>query len=94
MSRATSNRKGKIGHNSLAADVLKSVIQRLDRIDEEITGLRDDKKEVLSEAKGNGFDTKTIHRLRKLMALDAQEREEQQLLLETYAKAMGIDPFS
>ncbi len=86
--------RSKKGHNSLSADVLRSIIERVDRLDEERQAAVDDIKEVYAEAKSNGFDTKQIKRLRKIMAQDASKRSEENEILRMYAGVLDIDPFS
>ena len=80
-----------IGHNSapVAGARLKSFIDRLETLDEQKMDLMADMKEVFSEAKGEGFDTKPI---RKLLALRKQDRNklaEDRAMLELYAAAIG-----
>lgn len=82
-----------IGHNSgdvIAADQLRLLIERIERLNEEKQGVSDDIKDVYAEAKSTGFDTKTI---RKLIALRKQEkhhRDEAEMLLDTYKAALGM----
>lgn len=81
-----------IGHNSgVAADRLKSFIERIERLNEEKAALAADIREVFSEAKGTGFDVKTMRAIIKLRAQDRAEREEQQHLLEVYKNALDLD---
>lgn len=94
MPKATSSRKKTIGHNSLSADVLKGVLDRVANLEEEKATISADIKEVWAEAKGNGFDVPTMKRLKKIMDQDADERSNANALLETYANVLGIDPFS
>lgn len=87
--------KGKMGHNSITADVIKSVLDRVDRLEEEKAGLASDVRDIYQEAKGNGLDVATLKSLRKLRNMDNNEREEKMALLSLYAKAVGMeDPFS
>jgi uncharacterized protein (UPF0335 family) len=74
----------------IAADHLKSYIERIERLEEEKAAIAGDIKEVYAEAKGNGFDAKTMRqvvRLRKLEPTDRQERED---LLDVYKRALGM----
>ena len=86
-----------IGHNSgkageaLAPAKLKSFVERIERLEEEQAALAEDKREVYAEAKGEGFDTKTLRRVVRLRKLETQERREQAELLDTYGKAVGMD---
>lgn len=83
-----------IGHNSIAADQLKSIINRVEKLEEEKTGISADIRDVFAEAKGNGFDVKAIRTIVKLRKLDASEREEQETILDTYLHALGMIPDS
>ena len=65
-----------------------SFIERVERIDEEIKALNDGKKEVFSEAKGEGFDVKVLKEILRLRKQDKDERDEQESLLELYLRAM------
>lgn len=75
---------------SVAADQLKSIIERVERLDEEIKALNDDKRDVYAEAKANGFDTKIIKKIVSLRRLDRDERMEQDATLEMYLEALGM----
>ena len=76
-----------VGDN--AAGRLLGLVQRIERVEEEIAALSSDKKEVYAEAKGDGFDTKTIRKLIRLRAMDPEDRKAQQEMLELYAEACG-----
>lgn len=80
------------GHNSggIAGDRLKSFIERVERMEEEKAELAQDIKEIYAEAKGAGFDTKTIRRIVKIRKQDREKRQEEQHLLETYCAAIGV----
>jgi len=65
-----------------------SFIERVERIDEEIRALNEGKKEVFSEAKGEGFDGKVLKEILRLRKQDKDERDEQESLLDLYLKAM------
>ncbi len=69
---------------------LLSFIERIERLREEQSALKEDEKEVFAEAKGTGFDTKTIRKLIKLRKMEAEERREQAELLDLYATAIGL----
>jgi len=80
-----------VGHNSgFAKEHLKSVVDRIERLNEEKTALGEDIKQVYAEAKGNGFDTKAIRRLVALRKLDKAELQERQAMDELYMTAMGM----
>jgi uncharacterized protein (UPF0335 family) len=65
-----------------------SFIERVERIDEEIRALSEGKKEVFSQAKGEGFDVKVLKEILRLRKQDKDERDEQESLLDLYLKAM------
>lgn len=73
----------------LAADRLKSFIERIERLEEEKKNLTADTREVYAEAKSSGFDTKTMRKVVALRKLDQSERQEQEALLDTYLRALG-----
>lgn len=75
---------------SVAADQLRSIIERIERLDEEIKASNDDKKDVYAEAKANGFDTKVIKRIVALRKQDRDERMEHEAILELYLQALGM----
>ena len=77
-------------HNRAAED-LRLFLERIETLEEEKKGISDDIRDVYAEAKGNGWDTKTMRRLIALRKLDPDARAEQQALLETYARAIGLD---
>lgn len=77
---------------SISADQLKSVVERIERLEEEKKNITDDIKEVFAEAKGTGFDVKTIKQVIKLRKMEANELEEQEYLLDTYRRALGMLP--
>jgi len=65
-----------------------SFIERIEHIDEELKALNEGKKEVFSEAKGEGFDVKVLKEIVKLRKQDQDERDEQESLLDLYLRAM------
>lgn len=75
-----------IGHNNQ----LKSIIERIERVEEERKALGADISEIYAEAKGNGFDTKIIRKIIALRKMSAADRQEQEALLETYKSALGM----
>jgi uncharacterized protein (UPF0335 family) len=74
----------------IAADRLKSFIERIERLEEEKAGIAGDIKEVYSEAKSSGFETKIMRQIVRLRKMDAQERSEQEQLLDVYKQAVGM----
>lgn len=77
--------------NGNAQQALKSIMSRLDRLDDEGDEIKEQKKEVFAEAKGNGFDTKAIRKLRIIMKQDRAKRQEELAILQLYASAMGLE---
>ena len=75
---------------SVAADQLKSFIERIERLEEEKAALAGDIKEVFLEAKGNGFDTKAMRKILSLRKKDHAERQEEEAILELYRQALGM----
>src|ERR1041385_5685866 len=73
-----------------AKDQLKSVIERVERLEEEKKTISDDIRDVYAEAKGNGFDVKALRTIVKMRKQDANERQEQETILETYMQALGM----
>ncbi len=73
----------------VAGDQLKSIVERIERLDDEIGDLNGDKKEVYAEAKGNGYD---VHVIRKIIAIrkrDPNERAEEEAIMDLYLQAVG-----
>lgn len=81
-----------IGHNSgnVAADQLRLLIERIERLDEERKGISDDIKDVYLEAKGSGYDPKTMRVIVRLRKMDKDRRDEEEALLETYKNALEM----
>lgn len=75
----------------IAGKRLKAFIERVERLEQEKTELADDIKDVYAEAKGVGFDTKTIRKLIRLRKMDAEKRREEDELLELYKTAIGLE---
>ena len=75
---------------SVAADQLKSFIERIERLEEEKAGIAGDIKEIYAEAKGNGFDSKAMRRIISLRKKDHAERQEEEAILELYMQALGM----
>ena len=71
-------------------DRLKSLIERVERLEEEKNNLLTDIKEVFSEAKGLGYDPKIMRKVLIIRKMDIDERLEQEALLDTYRNALGI----
>ena len=72
----------------VAGDRIRSIIERIERIDEEIKDLMETKKKIFAEAKGEGLDVKVLKEILKLRKQDKDERDEQETLLDLYLRAM------
>jgi len=73
-----------------AKDQLKAFVERVERLEEEKKTIADDIRDVYAEAKGNGFDVKTLRVVVRLRKQDINERKEQEAILETYLHALGM----
>lgn len=82
--------KAKVG--GVAVEQLRSIVQRVEKLEEDKAALAADIRDVFAEAKGNGFDVKAIRGVLKLRKMDAADREEQELVLDTYCRALGMIP--
>jgi len=82
--------KGNKGDGPVAAERLKSFVERIEKLEEEKKAISGDIKDVYSEAKGVGFDGKAMKRIVSLRQMDAAERAEQDMLLDTYKTALGM----
>ena len=76
--------------SSVAADQLKSIVERVERLEEEKKAIADDIRDVYGEAKASGFDTKALRTVVRLRKQDINERKEQEAILETYLHALGM----
>lgn len=74
----------------IAVDRLRSLIERIERLEEEKKAIAGDIRDIFAEAKSAGFDVKVMREILKLRKMDAADRNEKELLLETYRKALEI----
>lgn len=74
----------------IAVDRLLSIIERVERLEEEKKGISDDIRDIFAEAKSAGFDSKAIRAVIKLRKMNDADRDEQEFLLDIYRKALGI----
>lgn len=82
------------GHNSeqfgdISADRLRSLVERIERLEEERKAISSDIKDIYAEAKSAGFDVKVMRQLIRIRKLDPAEVEEAEALLATYRRALG-----
>jgi uncharacterized protein (UPF0335 family) len=78
-----------VASTGVAADELRSIIERIERLTEEKKALADDIKDVYAEAKSRGFNVKVLREVVRLRAKDAHERQEFEAILELYMEALG-----
>lgn len=76
---------------NVSAEQLRLFIERIERLEEEKKGIGDDVKDVYAEAKGTGYDVKTMRSIIKLRKMEKDARMEQEALLETYKAALGLE---
>ena len=77
---------------SAAQGQLRSLVERIERLEEEKKTIAGDIREVYAEAKANGFDTKIVRKVVALRKKDRVEREEEQALIDLYLNALGMLP--
>ena len=75
----------------IAADQLRLLIERIERLEEEKKGIADDIRDVFQEAKATGYDTKTIRAIVRLRKMEKHQLQEADALLETYRAALGME---
>jgi uncharacterized protein (UPF0335 family) len=79
--------------DEVAGDQLRTIVERIESIEEEIRELSEGKKEIYLEAKGNGFDVKILREVIRVRKQDQKERDEQESLLDLYMQAIkGASP--
>jgi uncharacterized protein (UPF0335 family) len=76
----------------VAREQLKSVVERIERLEEEKKAIADDIRDIYAEAKGNGFDTKVLRQVISLRKKDLAERQEQDAVRDLYLQALGMLP--
>ncbi|MCM8735965.1 DUF2312 domain-containing protein [Azospirillum sp. A1-3] len=74
----------------IAAERLKSFVERIEKLEEEKAGISEYVKEIYAEAKGTGFDTKIIRQIIRLRKMDKADRQEAEAILELYKEALGM----
>ena len=77
---------------SFAQGQLKSLVERIERLEEDKKTIAADIKEVYAEAKANGFDTKILRKVISIRKKDSHEREEEEAILSVYLSALGMLP--
>jgi uncharacterized protein (UPF0335 family) len=79
-----------LADGNVAADQLRLFIERIERLEEDKKAVSDDIKDVYSEAKANGYDTKIMRQVVRLRKMEKNARDEADALLETYRNALGL----
>lgn len=74
----------------IAVDRLRSLIERIERLEEEKKGIQSDIRDIFAEAKSAGFDVKALRAVIKLRKMNAADRDEQELILDTYRRALDV----
>ncbi|MCX5615373.1 DUF2312 domain-containing protein [Bombella sp. TMW 2.2559] len=85
MTNKTANNVG-----GIAADRLRSIVERVERLEDERKALGSDIRDVFTEAKSAGFDVKAIKQILKLRKQNPADVDEQEMLVDTYRRALGI----
>ncbi|RXD05541.1 DUF2312 domain-containing protein [Sphingomonas sp. UV9] len=87
---ATEERQHGMGGGAVAADELRLLIERAERLEEEKRGITDDIKDVMAEAKGRGYDPKAIRKILTIRKKKKEEYQEEEAILEVYLQALGM----
>lgn len=74
----------------IAKERLQSLIERIERLEEEKKGIQNDIRDIFAESKSAGFDVKAMRQILKLRKMNAADRDEQEILVETYRKALNF----
>ena len=78
------------GPGGVAGDQLRAFVERIERLEEEKKGLQDDIKDVFAEMKGRGYEPKIVKKILQLRRQDADQRQQEESLLEVYMSALGM----
>lgn len=78
--------------NLVAREQLKSIVERVERLEEEKKAISDDIRDIYAEAKANGFDTKVLREVVKIRKQDLAERQERDAVRDLYMQALGMLP--
>ena len=79
-----------MAEGSIAADELRLLIERIERLEEEKKAIADDVKDVYGEAKARGYDTKTMRAIVRLRKMETHVRQEADAMMQTYLQALGM----
>lgn len=83
-------RQDGMGGGRVAADELRLLIERAERLEEEKKGIADDISDVMAEAKGRGYDPKAIRKILAIRKKKKEEYQEEEAILEVYMQALGM----
>jgi uncharacterized protein (UPF0335 family) len=83
---------GAFSTEPVSAAQLRSIIERIEHLEEEKKSVAEQIKEVYAEAKGNGFDPKILRKIVSLRKKDMEERQEEEAMLDLYMQALGMMP--
>lgn len=86
----TEERQHGMGGGAVAADELRLLIERAERLEEEKKGIADDIADVMAEAKGRGYDPKAIRKILSIRKKKKEEYQEEEAILEVYLQALGM----
>ena len=75
----------------ISSERLRSIIKRIEKLEEDKAAVGEDLKEVYAEAKGTGFDAKIIRQIVRIRKMEVEKRREQEELLELYKSALGME---
>jgi uncharacterized protein (UPF0335 family) len=78
--------------DGIAGDQLRTIVERIENVEAEIKELTEARKEIYQEAKGNGFDVRTLRDVIRVRKQDQKERDEQETLLDLYLEAIKVVP--
>jgi uncharacterized protein (UPF0335 family) len=79
-----------LAEGSIAADELRLLIERIERLEEEKKAMADDIRDVYAEAKARGYDPKTMRTVVRLRKMETHARQEAEAILDTYKAALGL----
>jgi uncharacterized protein (UPF0335 family) len=82
--------ESEVAEGSIAADELRLLIERIERLEEEKKAIADDVRDVYAEAKARGYDPKTMRQVVRLRKMENHVRQEAEALLDTYKAALGL----
>ena len=90
MSGAAAEKERDAEVGGIAGDRLRSIVERIERLEEERKGLGDNIKDIFAEAKSAGFDVKVVRQIISIRKKEPAEVEEQETLLDLYRRALGM----